>query len=221
MNKLRWHRREWNAVECAKEIVEAFEKLHRSAESTQGIQAPINNDLPPTTLELAYQSNRALEKIDAGQIDICIISLQPPSMLHRLSSTSTSIHDLKQYLKGFSIDASILLVDGNDNDNFHGLLEKDRFLRISSLVFIGEGIVDNSWTSSKTESSPIFDLVDRIKVLSSLPKVSIGFKYGANAFKTHLKHNGFPDVEVWDNINCIRAAGGLLESQLLKLRHSK
>ena len=28
LKKLRWHRREWNAPECAKEVVEAFEKLY-------------------------------------------------------------------------------------------------------------------------------------------------------------------------------------------------
>ena len=198
--KLRWHQKPWNAADCAKEIVEAFEKLqHPVVPLTQGIQEALVNIAPPPALETEYKSNRALEKLDTNQIDICIISLELPSMLHRLSSTFTSIHDMEQDLKGLSIDASILLVDGNDEYNLNYLLENDRVLRISSLVFIGEGIEDCSWTSSKT--APIVKFVDKMKDLGSLPKLSIDFKYGANAFKNYLKQNCFTNVEVWDRSN--------------------
>ena len=35
--RLRWHRREWNADECAEEIADAFENLQRDASSSQDI----------------------------------------------------------------------------------------------------------------------------------------------------------------------------------------
>jgi hypothetical protein len=55
---LRWHDREWNADECAKEIEEAFIN-QRDASSSQAIQVPTNNVLPTTVL-WKQSTNRAV-----------------------------------------------------------------------------------------------------------------------------------------------------------------
>jgi hypothetical protein len=78
--KLRWHRREWNAAACAKEIADAFHARH--GRSSQGVQVKAG---PPPSLERAHMTKRAVYKINRNEIDVCIISLQPPSMLHRLT----------------------------------------------------------------------------------------------------------------------------------------
>ena len=96
LSRLRWDRREWDAAKCAKEIVEAFQKLQRS-----DLVVPTNstNVVPPTSLETESKSIRALDKVDEKEIDICIISLHPPTMLHRLSRNSILIHGMEQDLK--------------------------------------------------------------------------------------------------------------------------
>ena len=205
--KLRWHQQEWDVAKCAKEIKDAFNNLQRDTlPSTQGIpQVPTKTNTSPhlCTLETEYKSSRALGKVDANLIDVCIILLHSPSMLHRLSRASDLIHDIEKELQRLSklSDVSILLVDGSDEDNMNLFLKKD-LDHITSLVFAGEGIeydlcMIEEWTSPR--QSVIIDLVTKLKEgdKTCRPQVSIAFKYGANAFKADLKSQGI-EAEVWD-----------------------
>jgi hypothetical protein len=101
--KLRWHRKEWNAAECAKEIANAFHAAGHD-KSSQVIHDKVVEDKlgPPTSLEQLHMTKRALNRVDGNQIDVCIISLHPPSMLHRLPHTSSFIYDIEQQLQPLS-----------------------------------------------------------------------------------------------------------------------
>ena len=151
------------------------------------------------------KTKHSLDGIDAEMIDVCIISLHPPSMMHRLSSASNTIHDIGRKLKPLSDEnnISILLVDGNDQDEMNHL--KKNLEEITSLIFIGEGLLmDEASTteSSGQSSSDILDLLIKLNTEHKCrPQVSIAFKYGANAIKGDLGHHGFKEVDVWDLSN--------------------
>jgi hypothetical protein len=224
--RLRWNnKREWNADQCTEEIADAFGNLQRDASSSQDIQVPTNNILP-NTLETEYKSSRALDKVVDNQIDVCIISLHSPSMLHRLSQSSTFIYDMERKLKTFSKDndVSILLVDGRDNSSISQLIKKD-FQGIPSIVFAGEGLEDETWMTDKiarvkSKQSDIAKLVNKMKHLNPRPKVCIAFKYGGGAFKSILVSEGLQDVSVWEH-GTLFDSGGTLQEHLSSLSKRK
>ena len=164
-------------------------------------------------METEYKSSRALGKVVNNQIDVCIISLHPPSMMHRLSQASTFIYDMERKLKPLSKDndVSILLVDGRDNSFISQLMKKD-LQGIPSIVFAGEGLEDETWIS-ESQKSEIPKLINQLKDLNPQPKVYIAFKYGGNAFKSTLVSEGFDDVSVWEH-GTLFDSGGTLQKHL-------
>ena len=209
LSKLRWHRKKWDAAQCAEEVALAFHARH-SSRSSQVV--PVNT-APLSALERQQMNDRALSRVAVNQIDVCIILLHSPSMLHRLSNTSKTIYEMERKLYPLSIDykISILLVDGNDPVMMNKLMENLK--KIKSLIFIGEGL---SYEES-VQATGIFKVLKKLyDEHECRPKVSIAFRYGAKSFKNDLENQGYKDVNVWERDN-LYGRLGMLEQHFSSL----
>lgn len=203
----------------------AFDKLKECFCPPPESTNPEGNDADPPSSPLNQtELNRPVEnessdihpEASTNGFDACIISLHPPSMLHRLSQSSTFIRDIESKLKRppfKKTNISILLVDGNDEENMKRVVKKD-FKNGASFIFVGEGIVlekDSTVESSGLAVSDICDLLKKLKDENRCcPQVYFALKYGAEAVKIDLEDQGFKDIHVWD-LKCQRSKSVIVD----------
>jgi hypothetical protein len=72
---------------------------------------------------------------------------------------------------------------------------------ITSLIFIGEGLLMEKASTTESSGLSSSDILDLLREFEDehecLPQVSFALRYGANAIKADLKNQGFKDVNVW------------------------